>query len=171
MKKKIIICLFVIITLLSIGCVKKKGETKKNNTSNTSQKIKENQLIINGYDLTLSEPGSFEKLSFKYPNNTTVSSLITTMTLIHNKKGSDQPLFKVGMFTMYGTSLDKAMEGFTKTGEKTYNGVTWSIYSKDGNYSYAMNSEYDVYVIGFIYDDDALQQFEEEFMKTVTLKK
>ena len=169
MKKKIFICLFILIILLSTGCIKKKESTKKNN--DIEQKVKDNQLIINGYDLTLSEPGTFDKLSFKYPDKTTINSLTTSMTLVYYKKASDQTLFRIGFGKMYGTNIEDVMKGFIKTGEKNYNGVTWSIYTRDGYNSYAMNYGYDIYAIGFIYNDSSLSQFEEEFMKTVTISK
>ena len=41
---------------------------------------------------------------------------------------------------------------------------------KDNHNNYAYKKDYDVFVIGFIYEDD-YSKFEEEFMKTVRLNK
>ena len=75
------------------------------------------------------------------------------------------------MGEMYGTNIDDSMNGFTKEGVKTINGIDWSIYSANGRRSYGININYSNIVIGFIYDDESLSKFEEEFMNNVSLIK
>ena len=165
--KNIILCLLVTLFIIT-GCFNKVDDINKENEpiEKTSDK-----LIINGYDLTLNEESSFSKIKFKYPHNAIISNPITSLIVDYKKKASDESLVRVIMGEMYGTNIDDSMNGFAKEGTKTINGIEWSVYSANGRRSYGMNINYSNIVIGFIYDDPSLSEFEEEFMNNVSLVK
>ncbi len=165
--KKIILCLLVTLFIIT-GCFNKVEDINKENEP--IEKISD-KLIINGYDLTLNEESSFSKIKFKYPHNAIISNPITSLIVDYKKKASDESLVRVIMGEMYGTNIDDSMNGFTKEGVKTINGIDWSIYSANGRRSYGININYSNIVIGFIYEDESLSKFEEEFMNNVTLNK
>ena len=166
--KKIILCLLTVITLFVITGSFNRVEGNKGNEliEDTSDK-----LIIDGYDLTLNEDSSFSKIKFKYPHKAIISNPITSLIIDYKKEASDESLVRVIMGEMYGTNIDDSMNGFTKEGVKTINGIDWSIYSANGRRSYGININYSNIVIGFIYDDESLSKFEEEFMNNVSLIK
>lgn len=163
--KKIV--LIFLITLLISGCVNKPINNKTNeNVINNNQ---DDKLIIDNYDLTLNENGSFDIISFKYPHAASISSLITRETITYYKKASLEPLFNILLGKMEHTSIEEAMKGFTKVGTKTINGIEWQLYVSGNNQNnYVIKKDYDVFVIGFIYNTD-LSKFEEEFMNTVKI--
>ena len=165
--KKIILCLLVTLFIIT-GCFNKVEDINKENEP--IEKISD-KLIINGYDLTLNEESSFSKIKFKYPHNAIISNPITSLIVDYKKKASDESLVRVIMGEMYGTNVDDSMNGFTKEGVKTINGIDWSVYSTNGRRSYGMNINYSNIVIGFIYDDPSLSEFEEVFMNNVLLVK
>ena len=172
MKKKILISLVLVIGFLMVnGC----GNVRKEPNNNKEQNINtntEDRLIISGYDLTLTEEGSFSKIKFKYPNGGIISNPITSYMILYPKKDSTEYLFRVIIGDMYGTDIDSSMQGFTKEGTKTINDIEWTIYTDStGKKSYGVNIDYSNIVIGFIYDDPNLSKFEEEFMNSVTLNK
>ena len=165
MKKKI---LLILLTLLIITGCTNKGPINNGNGGNINENDK---LIINDYDLTLNENGTFDIISFKYPHMASISSLITSEMIVYYKKASLEPLIRVLMGKMEHVSMEDAMKGLTKKETKTINGIDWEVYiDKDNHNNYAYKKDYDVFVIGFIYEDD-YSKFEEEFMKTVWLNK
>ena len=165
--KKILLSLFIVLSLFMLTGCSKKEEVKDKKETNEST---EGKLIINGYDLTLDDDGSFSKIKFKYPHDAIISNPITSLLLEYKKKDSDDSLFRVLMGDMYGTNIESSMDGFTKEGTKTINGIEWSVYKDStGRTSYGFNIDYSNIVIGFIYDDSELSKFEEEFMNNVTL--
>lgn len=169
MKRKIILSLLVIVALFTItGCGKKSNDINTN--KNKIEENTEGKLIINGYDLTLNEEDSFYAIKFKYPHDVIISNPITSLVMDYKKKDSDENLFRVVMGEMYGTNIDSSMDGFTKTGTKTINGIEWSVYTADGKTSYGFNKDYSNIVVGFVYSDSELSKFEEEFMNNITLK-
>ena len=167
MKKKLLLALTIFCLFIQVGC--SNNQEKTNNLNNTNEST-EGKLIISGYDLTLNAENSFSKIKFKYPNYAEISNPITSLIINYYKKASTDTLFRVAMGEMYGTNIDESMAGFIKAGTKTINGIEWTIYTKDGRNNYGVNIDYSNIVIAFIYDDPALSQFEEEFMKNVTLK-
>ena len=165
--KKILLSLFIVLSLFMFTGCSKKEEVKDKKETNEST---EGKLIINGYDLTLDDDGSFSKIKFKYPHDAIISNPITSLLLEYKKKDSDDSLFRVLMGDMYGTNIESSMDGFTKEGTKTINGIEWSVYKDStGRTSYGFNIDYSNIVIVFIYDDSELSKFEEEFMNNVTL--
>ena len=138
--KKVLLSLFVILSLFMLtGC----GKKEEVNESNETKESTEGKLIINGYDLTLDEDGSFSKIKFKYPHDAIISNPITSLLLDYKKKDSDESLFRVLMGDMYGTNIESSMDGFTKEGTKTINGIEWSIYKDStGKASYGFNIDY-----------------------------
>ena len=171
MKKKIIKCsmLAIVFLFLLTGCGKTNNTISDVNEENKTIENTKDKLIISGYDLTLNENSSFSKIKFKYPHDAIISNPITSLLVEYKKKDSDEYLFRVLMGEMYGTNIDDSMQGFTKEGTKTINGIEWSIYSANGRKSYGFNIKYSNIVIGFVYDDPNLSQFEEEFMNNVSL--
>ena len=167
MKKKLLLVLTILCLFMAVGCSNK--EEKPNNGGNINENT-EGKLIISGYDLTLDVEGTFSKINFKYPGYAEISNPITSLVINYYKKASTDTLFRVAMGDMYGTSIDESMDGFEKVGTKNINGIEWTIYTKDGRNNYGVNIDYSNIVIAFIYDDPALSEFEEEFMKNVTLK-
>lgn len=165
MNRKVLFLLVIIMLFVITGCGKTtETKSKEKNEVNTKDK-----LIINGYDLTLNENSSFSKIKFKYPHDAIISSPVTSLIMDYKKSNSDESLVRVVMGDMYGTNIDDSMDGFTKTGTKTINGIEWSVYTADGKTNYGFNIDYSNIVICFIYDDPKLLQFEEEFMNNVTL--
>ncbi len=147
-------------------------EKEKNNEEYNGTKNVEGRLIIGDYDLTLNENGSFSKINFRFPHDCEISNPITSLIINCTKKDSDESLIRIAMGDMYGTKIEESMNGFTKVGSKTINGINWAIYkSKDGKNNYGINVEYSNIVIGFIYEDESLSKFEEEFMNNITLNK
>jgi len=168
MKKKLLLVLFVILLMFTVtGCVSKKKENNKKEEE--TKEDTEGKLIINGYDLTLNEESSFSKIKFKYPHDAIISNPITSLIMDYKKKDSDEYLVRVVMGDMYGTNIESSMNGFTKVGTKTINGIEWGVYTANGKTSYGFNINYSNIVIGFMYEDPALEKFEEEFMNNVTL--
>jgi hypothetical protein len=169
MKKKFKVLLFIFISLILVtGCVNKKENENKKKTDVIEDT--EDKLIINGYDLTLNEESSFSKIAFKYPHDATIGNPITTLIIDYKKKNSENSLVRVLMGEMYGTEIDKSMQGFTKVGTKTINDIEWTVYKdQDGRTNYGFNIDYSNIVIGFIYDDEELIKFEQEFMNNVEL--
>ena len=166
MKNKILLC-FIVISL--IFCITSCGNNDNNPgiIENT-----EGKLIINGYDLTLDAESSFYKINFKYPSKATISNPVTSLVIDYPKKNSKESLFKVAMGYMYGSNIDDSMKGFTKVETKTINDIEWTIYKdQNGRNNYGINRNYSNIVIGFIYDDNNLSKFEEDFMNNVTLNK
>ena len=163
MKKKLF--LILIILLLITGC-----NNQPINNGNKGNVNENDKLIINDYDLTLNENGTFDIISFKYPHMASISSLITSEMIVYYKKASLEPLIRVLMGKMEHVSIKDAMKGFTKKETKTINGIDWEVYTKDNNNSYVIKVDYDVFVISVVYEDD-YNKFEEEFMKTVRLNK
>ena len=160
MKKKLLLIIIVLLLFCS-GCVLK-------NKTNTSKNTLEKEINSNGYNLSLTKFGNFEKLSYKYPDGVIVNSLGTYTILVYNKE-DDTPLFKVGITKFDHTDVDEAMNSSSavKNGTKNYNNIDWIMYDVDGkNHSYAYKYGYDTYSINFIYDED-LGNFEESFMKNV----
>lgn len=171
MKKKIVLSLLLVVSLFVFtGCGKVNNE-EANSNKEKNQVIEDNKdkLVINGYDLSLNENNTFSKIKFKYPHDAIISNPITSFIIDYKKTDSDESVVRVVMGDMYGTNIDNSMEGFTKEGTKTINGIEWSIYTKDGKRSYGFNINYSNIVIGFIYNDPDMSKFEEEFMKNVTL--
>lgn len=168
--KKVLLSILVLLTVFTItGCGRKYRQINNNVETNKPIEDTRDKLIINGYDLTLNEESSFVKIKFKYPHDAIISNPITTLIMDYKKPNSNESLVRVVMGEMYGTSIDKSVEGFTKEGTKTINGIEWGIYTKDGRKSYGFNIDYSNILIGFIYDDANLAKFEEEFMNNVTL--
>lgn len=172
MKKKVLLVLLVIVGVFTItGCSNKEKEINNNEENNITEST-EGKLIINGYDLTLTENSSFSKISFKYPNGGEISNPLTSLVINYPKKASDESLFRIVMGDMYGTNIENSMDGFTKVGTKTINGIEWTIYNdQNGRNNYGVNIDYSNIVIAFIYEDSSLSKFEEEFMNNVTLNK
>lgn len=169
MKKKMLLCLIIIMPLILITGCNEKNNMVNNNESKQIENT-EGKNIINGYDLTLTEESSFSKISFKYPNGGEISNPITSLIINYPKKNSDENLFRVVMGEMYGTNIDNSMSGFTKVGVKTINGIEWSIYNDaTGKNHYGTNIDYSNIVIAFIYDDSNLKEFEDNFMNNVKL--
>lgn len=146
-----------------------------NNDINTAVATKnEDKMIVDGFDLTLTEKSSLKDLNFKYPYGGVINSFGTSTLITYVKdKASDQLLFKILLGNMYGTDIDKAMgtKEFTKIGTQTINGLEWFIYEDSGkNKSYAIKyGDYDIYVIGFVsYGNTG--NLEQEFMKNVSFK-
>ena len=169
MKKKIIILLLLVLSLLITGCTIKEGKKADSNSKIEEVEVNGDSLLINGYDLSLTEKGSFKELNFKYPKNTNFNSLGTYTILDYVKEESSNSLFKIGFSHYSYKSIDEVMDSdlVKFIGNKNYNGIDWNYYEVEGkNHNYAMKKDNDVYVIDFIYDED-LQQFEEEFMKNV----
>ena len=158
--------LILIILLLITGC-----NNQPINNGNKGNINENDKLIINDYDLTLNENGTFDTISFKYPHMASISSLITSEMIVYYKKASLEPLIRVLMGKMEHVSIEDAMKGLTKKETKTINGIDWEVYlDKDNHNNYAYKKDYDVFVIGFMYEDD-YSKFEEEFMKTVRFNK
>ena len=160
--KKIILSIFLVLTLFMITGCRKKNEINNNN---------ENKLIISDYDLTLNKESSFSKIKFKYPDKAIISNPITSMIIDYKKEGSDENLFRIVMGDMYGTNIDDSMEGFNKEGTLVINDIEWTVYSKDGKKHYGINIDYSNIVISFIYEDSNLSKFEQKFMENITLNK
>lgn len=170
MKRKLVFSLLIVLTICIItGCGNNK--VSSDTSSNNSNEDMKDKLIINGYDLTLDEESSFSKIKFKYPKDAIISNPITSLTIDYKKPDSDESVVRVIMGEAYGTDVDKFMNGFTKEGTKTINGIEWGIYKANGSTNYAFNINYNNIVVGFIYDDSNLSKFEEEFMNNVTLIK
>ena len=92
--KKILLSLFVLLSVFTlVGCTVKK-ENKKNDKKPEEVEEKGDIKVGDEY-VSLTEKGSFEKLQFKYPKRTVVSSLGTYTILVYPKKGSDGNLFRV----------------------------------------------------------------------------
>ena len=159
MKKKLLL-IIILLLLFCSGCVLK-------NKTNTSKSTLEKEINSNGYNLSLNESGNFEKLSYKYPHDVTISSLGTYTMLIYNKDDGSQ-LFKIGIAKFDNMSVDDAMQGAsaTKVATKNYNGIDWVQFDSGGNNSYVYQYNNDTYNISFLYDED-LSDFEESFMKNV----
>lgn len=169
MKKKLLLGLLIVLLMFTVtGCDTKKKENNKKEEPETKENTKD-KLIIKGYDLTLNADSSFSKIKFKYPHDATINSLITSMIIDYKKEDSDEYLVRVVMSDMYGTNIEDSMNGFTKQGTKTINGIEWGIYTANGKTSYGFNINYSNIAIGFLYDDPELAKFEEEFMNNITL--
>ena len=171
MKRKVLLSLLLITSLFVLAGCGNVNNVKIDDNKEKKQAIEntKNKLLINGYDLTLNEDNYFSKIKFKYPHDAIISNPITSLVMDYKKPGSDESVVRVVMGDMYGTNIDNSMEGFTKEGTKSINGIEWSIYTRDGRRSYGFNINYSNIVIGFIYNDPDMSKFEEEFMKNVTL--
>jgi hypothetical protein len=168
--KKLLISLLVLLSVFTlVGCsVKKKSNVKPKDPEEAET---EGNIKVGDEKVSLTEKGSFELLHFMYPKRTVVSSLGTYTILVFPKKDSDSTLFRVPISKFYNQKVEDGLQGFTKTGEKTYNGVTWTIFSDDkGQHSYATLYDRDLYVVGFVGDID-LKEYEEAFMNTTSFEK
>ena len=186
--KKIISLLLVVVLLFGVtGCVTKKE--KKEVKEKEETKETDNKVMINGYDMTLSKDGSFDKsssyininkqrykLSFKYPESCSVlSSLITSeMIGVEDRDNPGKVYFNIVFGSFYGTSVDSAMGSdiYTFSEKKNINNIEWSLYkNNEGRRFYATNYDYTNYVIGFNYTDAALDELVDNFVNTITLNK
>lgn len=163
MKKILFVILMALVLFNFTGCEKKDENSDTNNT-NTEEKTK----LTNGYDLSLTENSSFDKLEFKYPKNAQISSVITSMVISLKKNDSEDDLFRVVFGSFYGTSTESAMEGYTKKGTKKYGNITWDVYEKNGEEFYAICYDYTVDVLGFIINGD-VGNFKEDFLNNIKL--
>jgi hypothetical protein len=177
MKKFLSILLVFLLVVSFAGCTKNnKGEKKKEEKQEEEKQKQKGDLVINGYDLSLTENGSFDKLSFKYPTSGRVVTSIGTAEVIgvEAKDGSDTFYLRIIFGSMYGTKVENGMpeDTFTLVETKEINGINWYHYNdKEGRNHYALNYDYTNYVIGFDYTDSALDKFVDEFIKTVTINK
>ena len=169
MKKRYLLFLLLFTVIMITGCVFTENKKKENSSSSETVEEKEDSLKIDGYDLSLTEKGSFKELSYMFPEGTVVNSLGTYTILAYSERESSNTLFKIGFSHYSNKSIDEVMNSdkLKLLDTKTYNGITWNHYEVEGKYhNYAMKNGSDVYAIDFIYDKN-LQEFEEEFMKHV----
>ena len=168
--KKIIVILTIFILFLG-GCGNKNNNTN-NESGNNEQENTADKLIIDGYDLSLTEESTFNEMSYKYPSRTTVTYSIGTAEILnYPKMGSDESLFRIALGKMYN-SVEEAMKGdtFTKVGTKRIGNYDWEIYNdKDNNHSYAYYYNHETYVISFVSTIN-IDEFESELLKTVEFK-
>lgn len=176
MKKKVFfISLIGIILYASIFCLtgcenKKDGDNKENTQNLNVQEKSDNKMIVDGFDLTLTQKSSLDNLKYKYPEGGVINSIGTATLITYVKdKQTDQLLFKILIGKMTSTTVEKAMAGkeFTKIGTKRFNNIDWEVYADEGNNnSYAYNYNGDTYAIGFVsYGNTG--DLEQEFMKNV----
>lgn len=171
MKKKLfVVCLLILSVFIISGC-----KNIKNDNNNSSKGLdndkKSDALIIDGYDLSLTEDSSFYDIKFKYPKGVDYNSLGTYTILAYSRKDGPQTLFKIGITKFDNKTVDEGMvsDKLMKIGTKSYNDISWTVYEVEGkDHTYAMESNKDLYTINFIYDP-GLEQFEEEFMKNVKI--
>ena len=165
MKKKIIICLVLLISICFVTSCNNKKED--NTTTTTTTKEAEGNIAIGDEKVSLSEDGFFEKMTFKYVKNSIVNSLGTYTILVYQKKGTDQELFRIGITKFYGKPETVMGDTATKVGTKKVNDIEWEIYQGDNKMNtYAYYYDYDTYTISFMSNEDTTK-LEEEFMKTV----
>ena len=114
MKKSIAIVLILIVTLFSLcGCMTKNKNNNENNSKNSISETKnDNKMIVDGFDLTLTEKSSIKDLNFKYPDSGIINSFGTSTLITYVKdKATDQLLFKILIGNMYGTDVEKVVGG------------------------------------------------------------
>lgn len=167
MKKKYIILILLVVVFLCACDAKtnKKGDTKEDVTTKEDTSLK-----VGEYDLSLTESGSFQEVHYQYPSDTAVNSLGTYTILVYTKK-DDSVLFKVAFSKYENKTITEAMNSdkLKQLGIKHYGNLDWLQHEVEGKYhNYAIEKNGNTYVIDFIYDED-LGDFEEEFMKNVTL--
>ena len=81
-------------------------------------------MIVDGFDLTLTQKSSLDNLKYKYPEGGVINSIGTATLITYVKdKQTDQLLFKILIGKMTSTTVEKAMAGkeFTKIGTKRFN--------------------------------------------------
>ena len=163
MKRKIICCLVLLLSLCILtSCDKNIKEDK------TTPTKAEDKLIIDDIDLTLTETGSFEELSFMYPKDTQYSSLGTYTMLIYNKDGNE--LFRIGISKFNGKVEDQQTGAFNYIGSSKINNNLWEVFSDtEGNTLYGIDYNDSNFLVSFIYEKQSLKKFENEFMKKVIL--
>ena len=169
MKKRLLLSLLLILSLVTLtGCDLLKN---KDNTTKTTTKAQEKGNIkVGDYYVSLTEQSTFDDATFKFPKNTIVSSVGSYTILYYMKTGTDKELFRIGINKFLGSITQVMGENFIRQGVKSFNGLTWEVYSDTaGNITYAHYHKDYSYVFGFISQED-MSEFQEEFIKNVTFK-
>ena len=167
MKKRLLLSILIVISLVTLtGCDLKKEETK----TTTNKASEKGNIKVGDYYLSLTEKTTFDDAEFMFPKNTIVSSVGSYTILYYMKTGTDQELFRIGINKFLGPITQVMGENFIRQGAKSFNGLTWEVYSDTaGNITYAHYHKDYSYVFGFISQED-MSEFQEEFIKKVTFK-
>lgn len=161
MKKRIIIVLFLIISLFTITACKDK------NKENIPEKIEEDRLIINDYDLTLNKDEEFENLKYKIPDGTSTNNYGNYIILDYNNPNNEEEVLFNITITKYGyVNVDDIVKEIKE--KKKINGLEWIVSNIDGHNTYAIQDGHNTYTVSFIFDEN-LNGFEEEFMKNIKI--
>lgn len=154
MKKKIVLCILVMVMFITIGCSKKNDNDKTNNETNQNSILEVN---IDGLTIKLDSKKEFYDMTFNYPLKAQAMTL-GTYFMADYMNGSEF-IFRLGTYYFENKTIEQAMSGSTVSDKGTtiINGREWHVYddvTQDGkkmiNYAYQPNNN--TYTITFIYD-------------------
>ncbi len=163
MKKKVLICMFSFLMLLTLtACGSNKGDSKKGSIDG---------LIVNGFDLRLTENSTLDDMTYKYSKGSKIDKFGKNRLITYlSGDGPDQLLFKILIQKIESTTIEESMKEMelTKIDTMTYNNITWEVYEDFAhNKTYACDFYGDVYSIGFVFYSDT-GTLEKEFMRSIT---
>ena len=167
--KKILSLLIVVCLFIVVGCSSTKEELNKNEEQEEKYTLK-----IGNVSVDLNRSGSFHDISYKYPENALTSN-VGTFAILDLMNGSDF-VVRIAMYFYENETIGevKAGEGLASVDSIRYNNNTWNVYKgvKDGKkvMNYATQEGDDSYTITFISNDE-IEEFSNEFMKTVIFKR
>ena len=172
MKKKIILCLMIIVLLfISTSCnqVKSINNTNESNNTNNFSNIEINDILVD-LDMT----SSFNDITYKYPSKAMYSN-VGTYAII-DLMNNDDLLVRVALSIYKNKNIDEVMKGSSLSKEKQLiiNSNTWNIYNgkqDDGKsiINYVIRNSNDTYSIAFISDKD-INDFISLFMSYISFK-
>ncbi|MBR2743977.1 MAG: hypothetical protein IKE01_01595 [Clostridia bacterium] len=170
MKRRILLVFLIIAGLIVLtGC-----GNKISSTTNSSNRGNEKEIVssmkIGNIDLDLNRSGSFNAISYKYPENAMASNVGTYSVM--DVMNGEELVVRIAMYFYENKTMGdvNAGAGLSSVDAIEYNNNVWNVYegTKDGKkvINYVTQEGDDSYTITFISDNDTTN-FSNEFMKTV----